>query len=179
MTMGAPYRTPTPETEAVWGRALVAWERDEWTTDDLARLTGVSRRTVQRRLGEARERREEAHAAGTEPPEIDEATWLELVSGLRWDRPSYDLDTDETTHDGTGETVVVAAGPVRSGPPAGRHRHPQPPAAGQRLIRRNLSAGREQDRDTSEPESEGYAVNRADAEQGVRYVQRASRGDLP
>ncbi len=108
-----PRPLPTPTQINLWLDLV----EDGWTKEEIAELAGVSLRTVQRRIADARERRESGEPE-QDRPEIgdDDAVYLELV-----DQPSdarsgwYDLATDATSHDGTGCFVHVGTG--RGGKP--------------------------------------------------------------
>ncbi len=88
---------------------------DGWTTDEIAEMSGVSQRTVQRRIAQARE----AGEPDDERPEVgdEDALYLELVdrSPSAPTRGYYDLSTDDTSHDGTGAFVFLGTG--RGGQP--------------------------------------------------------------
>ncbi len=107
--MSRPSSTPT---RGILWRDLV---EDGWTTDEIAEMAGVSVRTVQRRIAQARESSE----SDDDRPEVGDkdADYLELVdrSPEHPIRGYYDLATDATSHDGTSAFVFIGTG--RGGTP--------------------------------------------------------------
>ncbi len=98
----------------------------DWDTADIASMTGLSQRTIQRQVARARDTRAAANDHGADVG--DDSTWLELVDG--GDRqpeshPYYDLRTDQTSSDGTTDFVLVGTGrggsPRRNRIGTGRH----------------------------------------------------------
>ncbi len=88
----------------------------DWDTADIASMTGLSQRTIQRRVARARDTR----AAEADPQPVvggEDVEWLELVEERPRDavRGYYDLATDQTSHDGTTEFVLIGTG--RGGAP--------------------------------------------------------------
>ncbi len=107
---------PRPSSSPTRGILWSDLVEDGWTTTEIAEMAGVSLRTVQRRIAQARESDE----LEQDRPEVgdDDAEWLELVDGRpehSLARSYYHLDTDATSHDGTTDFVWVGTG--RGGPP--------------------------------------------------------------
>lgn len=98
-------RTAEEQREAIWLRAV---ETGTSTVQDLAMVTGLSVRRIQERLKRALENRVEIEVEDRGGPELDEATWLELVGSAEHARgPYYHLPSDATSLDGTGAAVLV------------------------------------------------------------------------
>ncbi len=106
-----PRPSSTPTRGILWSDLV----EDGWTTTEIAEMAGVSLRTVQRRIAQARESDEPEQ----DRPEVGDAAadYLELVdrSPERPIRGYYDLATDATSHDGTTDFVWIGTG--RGGTP--------------------------------------------------------------
>ncbi len=121
-----PRPLPTPTQVNLWLDLV----EDGWTKEEIAEMAGVSLRTVQRRVADARERRESGEP-GVDQSEIgdDDAVYLELVERVpdhdAGDAGWYSLQDDATSHDGTGCFVHIGTGrggvPRRNRLGTGRH----------------------------------------------------------
>ncbi len=84
----------------------------DWDTADIASMTGLSQRTIQRRVARARDTR----AAEADPQPMvggeEDGVWLELTDSVPLEptHPYYDLATDATSHDGSGAFCLVGTG---------------------------------------------------------------------
>ncbi len=116
---------PRPSSTSTRGVLWLDLVEDGWTTEKIAEMSGMSMRTVQRRIAEARKTgdlEQDRLEIGDE-----DATYLELVdrSPSSPTRGFYDLTTDQTSHDGTTAFVFVGTGrggqPRRNRLGTGRH----------------------------------------------------------
>jgi hypothetical protein len=115
--MARPHNIYTPEYDLFWVGVLRALETEGYTREQVMDLTGVSERTLKRRLARARDVRDDFEGDGHDGPATD-LPWVELVDGTRPPNPHYDLATDRLEKpagafrigDGRGRLRVQHAG---------------------------------------------------------------------
>ncbi len=109
--MARPLTRITPEQDVFWVDALRALESQETTRELIMAITGVSERTLKRRLARARLVRNDIECDAELKHDGVELPWVELVNGTEPDHPHYDLGSDR---------LIKPPGPFRIGDHHGR-----------------------------------------------------------
>ena len=124
IAMARPPNIITPEQDLFWVDALRALEARETTREQIMAISGVSSRTLDRRVARAKEMRGEFEAE--EPDGTDrerELPWVPLVHGEHDAEFVYRLDRDEESR--------LPVGPFRIGDHNGRRLRVQHAGNGQ------------------------------------------------